>query len=572
MTFIQKFRLHDGGSGCDARSVNTNRDIEVPVLIVGGSLVGLTVSGLLASHGVPSMLVERHQGTAIHPRAASFHQRTMEVFRSFGLQEAVEAAAGLEFVQNGAIMAVETLRGKELAYFQKAVNEGVEELSPAARLFITQIGLEPVLRARAQELGADHRYSTELVRFTQDNDAVHAVLRPRDGGPEQHVRARYLVAADGVHSSVREHLGIRMLGRGDFANCATIYFRADVKPMIGDRNLSVVYVNHPDLLGFFRFSITGDSGFLAVFSARGADGERNAGTAADLSAEKCAAYVRTALGAPGDLAIEIDDVQQWNASAGWAERFQDGRVLLAGDAAHVMPPTGGFGGNTGVADAHNLAWKLARVIKGTAGPGLLATYDTERRPASALVVEQAYTRYVTRVDPSLPQEGLAPAIDDAAIELGTVYESDAVIASAHADGPGSPLDDPRAPSGRLGARAPHIWVQRAGSDISVLDVMNESFALLAGPDGQEWCDLARESAAALGVELNVYRVSRDGDLVDVDGTFARAFAIEPDGAVIVRPDAIIAWRSDGQAGDRRAAIESVIERIRFDPGVQAVLA
>jgi hypothetical protein len=106
----------------------------------------------------------------------------------------------------------------------------------------------------------------------------------------------------------------------------------------------------------------------------------------------------------------------------------------------------------------------------------------------------------------------------------------------------------------------------------VLDVMNESFALLAGPDGQEWCDLARESAAALGVELNVYRVSRDGDLVDVDGTFARAFAIEPDGAVIVRPDAIIAWRSDGQAGDRRAAIESVIERIRFDPGVQAVLA
>ena len=127
---------------------------EVPVLVVGGSLVGLTTSVLLASHGVRHMLIERHSGTAIHPRAASFHQRTMEIFRSLGLQQAVEAAAEREFVQNGAIISVDALSGKELACFYRSFNEGVEGLSPTSRLFITQIGLEPVLRERARELGA----------------------------------------------------------------------------------------------------------------------------------------------------------------------------------------------------------------------------------------------------------------------------------------------------------------------------------------------------------------------------------------------------------------------------------
>ena len=123
-------------------------DLEVPVLIVGGSLVGLTASALLGAHGVPNLLVERHRGTAIHPRAASFHQRTMEVFRELGLQDAVEAAAAREFVQNGAIIAVESLSGKELVHFYTSFNDGVEGLSPTARLFITQIGLEPMVRRR----------------------------------------------------------------------------------------------------------------------------------------------------------------------------------------------------------------------------------------------------------------------------------------------------------------------------------------------------------------------------------------------------------------------------------------
>lgn len=385
------------------------KEHDIPVLVVGGSLVGLTTSLLLSSRGVPNLLVERHRGTAIHPRAASFHQRTMEIFRGVGLQQQIEEAAAREFVQNGAIIAVESLSGAELKYFYTSFNDGVEGLSPTSRLFITQIGLEPVIRDRAAELGAVHRFGTELVSFEQDENEVRAVIRARDGGEPEPVRAQYLVAADGAHSSIRQQLGIAMQGRGSFAHCITIYFKADVRPMLGDRNLSVVYVNHPTLLGFFRFSISGDSGFLAVFVTSDADGgNRTTDIAANASADQCRAYVRTALGCGPELPIEIDSVQPWQAQAGWAERFAAGRVFLAGDAAHVMPPTGGFGGNTGIADAHNLAWKLAAVLDGSAGPGLLASYDAERRPSAALTVEQAYTRYVLRVDSTLPQEDLAP--------------------------------------------------------------------------------------------------------------------------------------------------------------------
>src|SRR4051812_9921642 len=285
----------------------------VPVLVVGGSLVGLTTSVLLANYGVPHLLVESHPGTAIHPRAASFHQRTMEVFRSVGLQPEVEAAAAREFRQGGAIVAVESLGGKELAYFYRSYNDGVEGLSPTDRLFITQVGLEPILRRRATELGAEHLFNADLVSFEQRDDGIVSVIQPRDGRPAEVITSDYLVAADGAHSGVRQELGIAMTGRGRFADCVTIYFKADVNQLMGDRNLSVIYVNHPELTGFFRFSITGDSGFLAVFATVGPDGARNTHVGEDISNERCIALVRTALGGDPGRPVEIQSVQRWTA-------------------------------------------------------------------------------------------------------------------------------------------------------------------------------------------------------------------------------------------------------------------
>jgi 2-polyprenyl-6-methoxyphenol hydroxylase-like FAD-dependent oxidoreductase len=533
---------------------------EVPVLVVGGSLVGLSTSVLLAAHGVPNLLVERHGGTAIHPRAASFHQRTMEIFRSVGLQDAVEAAAEREFVQNGAIISVESLRGAELQYFYRSYNDGVEGLSPTSRLFITQVGLEPLLRTRAQELGAQLDFATEFVGFEQDDAGVTAVIHPRNGGGERTVRAQWLVAADGAHSAIRRRLGIDMVGRGSFADCLTIYFKADVRSLLDQRNLSVVYVNHPELLGFFRFSLAGNSGFLAVFSTINPDGTRDTHVGEDVDDARCVELVRKALGSDPDLPVEIENVQRWSAEAGCAARFSDRRVFLAGDAAHVMPPTGGFGGNTGVADAHNLAWKLAMVLRDTAGPELLDSYDIERRPICDLTVEQAYTRYALRVDPALPRDDLAAPLDDPAIELGAIYRSRAVLGE-QASPESAPLEDPHEPSGRPGVRAPHIPLDRGGEPGSIHDVLGREFVLLTGSSGEPWCQAAREVAASEGIPLTPYRVAADGDLAAPDDRFERAFGIAPDGATVVRPDGIIGWRATAAATDARATIQDAMTKL-----------
>lgn len=536
-------------------------DIRTPVLIVGGSLVGLSTSALLGAQGVDSLVVERHSGTAIHPRAASFHQGTMEIFRSLGIDKKVEEAADLEFVQQGAIMAVETLAGKELAYFQENYNAGVEHLSATPRLFITQIGLEPIVRERARELGADVRFNTELVEFSEADDGVHATIRNRADGSTQTVHADYLVAADGAHSAIREQLGIPLAGRGTFANCITIYFKSDVREMIGDRNLSVIYVTHPEFLAFFRFSITADSGFLAVFSTKTADGGKDTNVSADTSTERLTHFVRTALGASADWPIEIESVQSWEASAGWATAFRSGRVMLAGDSAHTMPPTGGFGGNTGIADAYNLAWKLAQVLGGTAGSGLLDTYDAERRPNSALIAEQAYARYVGRLDPDLPKDNLPEVLDDAAIELGAVYTSSAVTGDG-SDRPGT--HNPRTATLLVGSRAPHLWLTRGGEQVSTLDLVGGQFLLLTGPDAAGWGAAAESASSALGVPVRVARVGGDG-LTDETGTFLEVYGIEPGGAVLVRPDQIVAWRSAGAQPDPAGVLRSVLSSVLAVP-------
>ena len=532
------------------------RDVEVPVLIVGGSLVGLSTSLFLGVHGVEHLVVERHRGTAIHPRAAFLMQRTVELFRWSGVEREVVEAAEREFVQNGAIMAVESLSGRELQWFFRNINDGVEHLSPSPRIFVTQIGLEPVLRERAADLGGQLRYSSEVTSLTVEDDGVTAEVRDRTSGEEWTVRAQYAVAADGVRSPLRHQLGIGMRGHGTFSDSITIYFRADVRPLLGDRNLSVIYVVNPRLQGFFRFSIDGQAGFLVVNTAVDADGQRTTTVGATATEEDCVRYVREALGAP-DLAVEIEDVQRWNAAAEWAERFGAGRVLLAGDAAHVMPPTGGYGGNTGVHDAHNLAWKLAYVLAGHSGPELLATYEPERLEVARLTVEQAYTRYVTRLDPGLGTEGLMPLIDDALIDLGYRYRSPAFTPD-RADDADPEWEDPRTPTGRPGFRMAHVPVRRNGSELSTLDLVGTAPVLLTGPDGAGWARAGREAAAGLSLPLDVHSV---GDAIEVeDERFLPAFGIGRDGAVLVRPDGFVAWRSPGADDDAKRIVEAALAR------------
>ena len=527
------------------------RDEEFPVLIAGGSLVGLSTAVLLGWHGVRSLVVERHSGTAIHPRAAYFNQRTFEVYRSVGLEPEIVRRAHEEFLQDGAIMAVESLAGRELAYFLPSLNEGVRDVSPSMRLYCTQNVLEPILRRRAEELGAQTVFGSEVASFDADGGGVTAVLRNLEDGRERSVRARYLIGADGNRSPVRRRLGIEMRGRGTFSNSATIYFKADIRPALRDRPLSVIYVNNPSLKGFMRFEAHGRSGFLAVNVAYAEDGSV-LDVEADADEARCVQLVRDAIGVPG-LDVEIVAVQPWKAAAEVAERFQDGPVFLAGDAAHVMPPTGGFGGNTGVHDAHNLAWKLAYVLRGVAGPDLLGTYDSERRPVGAFTVEQAYTRYVKRTDPSLGDHDIQPQEDDLRIELGGRYRSAAICPVEQNEG--GVHAHPRESRAMPGTRAPHLVLKRGGAEISTLDLFGRNFVLLAGREGESWCRAARAVAQEFGLEVDAFRFAGGDGIEDPAGTFAGTYGIEESGAVLVRPDGFVAWRSrtENEAPERALA-------------------
>jgi len=525
-------------------------DHEVPVLIVGGSLVGMSTALLLGHHGVRALAVEHHRGTAIHPRAAQVSQRTMEIFRQVGLEPIVRERSGEQFVQDGAIMAVETLAGRELAYFIANLNEGIRDVSPTERVFISQSLLEPLLESRAQGLGATLRFGTDMVAFEQDADGITATIRDRDTGREETVRAAYMVAADGAHSRVRETLGIGTTGRGTFSKSVTIYFRANVAPLLRGRNLSVIYVNHPELRGFFRFEKPFDSGFLAV-NGLGDPDHPVTDVTTDLSEQRCLEWIRLALG-DADIPVTVQNVMPWDAAADVAERLQDRRVFLAGDAAHVMPPNGGFGGNTGVQDAHNLAWKLAMVLRGEASGHLLRSYETERQPVGAFTTEQAYTRYVTRTAPYLGTDGLQPAAHDLAVELGYLYRSSAICDE---DGPHGPLHEhPHESGGRPGSRAPHVWMDVQGTT-STLDLFGRRFVLLAGAGAGAWCEAAHAAGHRLGLDVAVRRL--DETLGGPDGAVVSAYGLSPAGASLVRPDGFVGWRSATAEADLDSSVAAI---------------
>jgi 2-polyprenyl-6-methoxyphenol hydroxylase-like FAD-dependent oxidoreductase len=502
---------------------------DVPVLIVGGSLVGLTTALLLRRHGIEALAVERHAGTAIHPRAGHFHLRTLEVMRAVGLEEQVRKRSAEQYDPNGGINNVESLAGKEIAHIMPNLNEGVEQFSPTVRCFIDQDAIEPIIRERAVELGADIRNRTELASFEQDADGVTATIRDLESGEESTVRAQYMVAADGNRSPARTRLGIEMKGHGHLSNSITIYFRADCAPLLEGRNQGVTYVTNPVLRGFFRLNRSAGSGFLVVnligdiarpeIVARYPDAPW-ANVAEVITRERAEELLRAAIGVP-DFPVEVIDVATWHAVADSAERYRDGRIFLAGDAAHTVPPNGGYGGNTGVGDAWNLAWKLAAVLKGEAGTGLLDTYDAERRPIGELIVEQAYTRYVTRVATYIGTDGIQPLVDDFSMEIGDRVHSSAVIDEPGDDG--SVHEHPSEAGGRPGSRGPHVWLERDGTRVSTLDLFGSGWVLLAASDS--W-------AAPAGVERHL-----------VPSDVAEAYGLGATGASLVRPDGIVAWRA-----------------------------
>jgi 2-polyprenyl-6-methoxyphenol hydroxylase-like FAD-dependent oxidoreductase len=518
-------------------SENTNPQAEtIPVLIVGGSLVGLSAALFLSARGVANIVVERHVGSAPHPRAIGYTPRTMELYQPLGITARLPQIPSSFRLRRARI---ESLAGKwivETAWTPRSDQTLTRAYSPFPGAAIAQDLLEPILRETAVARGSDLRPGVELLGFTQDGDGVTARLRERAGGREYAIRARYLIAADGAKSAVREALGIARKGRGAIRTVRSVLFRAPLEEYLAS-GISQFEITQPGLSAFL--TTYQDGRWVLMFTD---DVERDQ--------DQLAEAIHQAIGRR-DLKIEILTTGRWELTALIAERYAAGRVFLAGDAAHTLPPTrGGFGANTGIEDVHNLAWKLEAVLGGRADAQLLETYNSERQPIGWLRHQQTFAR----PDYAADAQGIAasePIFDDVAMELGQLYRSAAIV------GAGAELPPARRPDewqGQPGTRAPHAWVARGGERISTLELF-QGWVVLAA-DGA-WGPLVTRAGAELGLDVKFVHIGAD-IIPDDKDQLQTAMGLGTGGASLIRPDGYVAWRTREWPAEAQPAFERAL--------------
>ncbi|MDJ0346943.1 FAD-dependent monooxygenase [Streptomyces sp. H10-C2] len=514
-------------------------DENVPVLVIGGGLTGLSASVFLTHYGVRSLLIERHPDTSGHPKARAINPRTMEIFRAVGLEDAIRAEES-PIKDNDVLVHVETLAGAERVRMPSAAPEDISRISPARWAMIDQNQLEPLLRKQAVATGAEVRFSTQLVSLEEDVDGILATVHDRSTGVTSTIHADYVIAADGSRSPVRRMLRVPDRGRGTITNLVSFFFHADLNPALAGRKVIAAYVNNPVVRGTL-IPIDNEKRWVFNVSFYPEQGEGPE----DFTERRCLELLRSAIGIH-DLPAEIEDGRMlpWEISMRIAEQFRAGRVFIAGDAAHVIPPTGAFGASTGIQDVYNLAWKLSLVLARAAGPGLLDTYGTERRPVALETAKQAGLRFAVREGKRL-EDVADELVDETTMTFGYRYRSGAF--SPHFAEPAGPLlEDPDHPSAQPGARAPHAIVQvKDGGEMSVVDLFGRGFVLFTSGAADSLAGTAAQAAGRLGVDLVAYRVGPDGDLIDPKGDWASRYKVGDDGAVLVRPDGFVGWRAAG---------------------------
>ena len=494
--------------------------LDAYVAVVGGGLAGLSAALFLAWQDVPVILLERHQGSSPHPRAIGFTARTLELLCAVGMGADIpEEPADFRLLR----ARIWNLAGKwfeQTSWHPDGDGTLPVSYSPCTGASLAQDRMEPLLRSRAVELGADIRFAAEMVDWSQDADGVSVRVRERDG-KEYGVRASYMIAADGNRSPVRERLGIPMQGRGHMATLRSVLFRAPLDEYL-KAGVAQFEIDQPELKAFL--ASYNDGRWALMFHD---DQERDE--------ETLRAAIGLATGRP-DVPVEIITTGRWDLSASVAERFSAGRVFLAGDAAHTLPPSrGGYGANTGISDAHNLAWKLASVRKEHSTPALLDSYSDERQPVAWRRHQQIFARpdYKQRAGGWVADDAV---IDDDAMEFGQLYRS-AIIAGASEDL--LPALRPDQWLGQPGTRAPHVWVLHASARVSTLDLFQPGWVLLAGNDA--WRSAAAEASRNSGIPVRC--LVAEIDISAVETPLLPAFGLGPSGAALIRPDGYIAWRT-----------------------------
>jgi 2,4-dichlorophenol 6-monooxygenase len=572
--------------------------VETDVLIVGSGPAGASAALALSTLGIKNMMITKYRWTANTPRAHITNQRAMEFFRDMGIEDQVLADATPHELIGDTVFCT-SIAGEELGRIltwgtHPSRHADYELASPTLNCDIPQNYLEPILVKNATIRGTQTRFSSEYLSHTQDTDGVTAQVLDRVTGQSYSVRAKYLIGTDGARSVIAEEIDLPFEGQMDIAGSMNITFKADIEEQVGHRPSVLYWVVQPG-------SNVGGIGAGLVRMVRpwnewlivwGYDINQPAPVIDDEAATQ---IVRNLLGMP-ELEVEITGTSLWGNNERFATHLQKGRVFGAGDAIHRHPPSNGLGSNTSIQDSYNLAWKIAAVLRGQAGPELLESYSAERAPVARQIVTRAnkssrefaalfdalgvtsaktqeeMIEQIEERKANTPAGALKRAAIQAAMELknyefnahgvemGQFYESTAVVSDGSIKPP--PTRDPELyyqSSTVPGSPLPHVWVGDTRLKYSTLDLAPiTQFTIFTGIAGQPWADVAAQVATDLGINLKAVVIGPGLQVTDLYFDWARAREVEEDGVILVRPDKIVGWRSQTLVADPAAALTQAL--------------
>ncbi len=545
-----------------------------PVIIVGGGPVGLAAALELARLNQRSILLEQRATTAWHPRTRNLNTRTMEIARGWG-RAVYERLRGIDTPDGwkSPIRFLKSATGEEYGAIETLGFVGPGPMvSPALPVMSSQDLMERILRDGAAASGqSELRFGHRMLRLLRggnaDDSDVAIEVQDTAGGTTYVLEGAALVATDGAESAVRTELDIALEGPRNLAHFINCYFRSPIEPHLGDRKAVIFFITSSTTRGVLQ-PLDGRGRWLCQINVPAAEWDT-----ALFTPDRCQAWIRGAVGVP-DLPAEILSVGKWRMNATVAARLVQGRVVLAGDAAHQFPPTGGLGVNTGLQGLQNALWKLALFVEGRAGRGLLESYDVERRAVARWSADQSLhnSRQVGRIGAAAQGRGdggmsTAEVVqatrrygNHLGVEFGTIYDSQAVVSDGTAAPDVSDAFSDYVPSARPGSRAPHLWLGHGTADLSILDLFGPGFTLLTGEGGRAWHEAAAQAAQALGVSIAPFCIGDPG-LEDRDNIFLDRYGIAADGAVLVRPDGWVAWRTRTASATAAADLQALLAQI-----------